>query len=84
MVWNEKSICSGGAWGPHYIKNISMYNVFLENMVISVYNCVLNHKKGLKNPPNFFYKSFWFGMKKVYVPGAPGVTTTQKIYLFTM
>ena len=23
-------------------------------------------------------------MKKVYVPGAPGVTTTQKIYLCTM
>ena len=23
-------------------------------------------------------------MKKVYVPGAPGVTTTQKIYLYTM
>ena len=51
---------------------------FLKNMVISVGNCGAIHENGFKKNKkiHFLHIYFLFGMKKVYVPGAPGVTTT--------
>ena len=78
LVWNKK-VYVLGVPGVTTIQKIYLCTMqFFKNMVISVDNCGLIHKKGFKKifPKNLFFKyTFWFGMKKVYALGVPGVPT---------